>query len=286
MPVISPRLVQEKVMLPGLFRNADGSTYIASLEAIIIRPDDDQRHPLAVINHGYDPVRYRDIYVDELRSRAMEFARRGWVAVAFSRRGYGNSGGHFVEGVGGCNVASFIRAGLVPAADIREVIRLMAQAPYVDGSTVISVGVSGGGYATLALTSVPTPGLVAAINFAGVVRTVDPQKRLCYHNNLLKAVTLFGQRSRVPMLWVYAENDSVSPLVLGQQMYRVFSAAGGNAEFIAAPSFGEEGHLLFKEGFSIWTPYLDAFLRRHGLQQGTALMSLDNVRTVVPGNMP
>jgi hypothetical protein len=99
-------------------------------------------------------------------------------------------------------------------------------------------------------------------------------------------VTFFGQRSRMPMLWVYAENDSFSPPLLGQQMYRVFSAAGGNAEFIAAPKFGEEGHRLFKEGFSIWTPYLDAFLRKHGLQQTSALLPLTNMRTMVPGNTP
>src|ERR1700744_638112 len=65
------------------------------LEAIVVRPDDGQPHPLAVINHG-SPRDAEDRPKMSPYGRwaeAVAFARRGWVAVAFLRRGYGRSQG-------------------------------------------------------------------------------------------------------------------------------------------------------------------------------------------------
>jgi hypothetical protein len=64
------------------------------LEAIVVRPDDGQPHPLAVLNHG-SPRSAEDrpkMSPYGLWAEAVAFARRGFVAVAFLRRGYGRMG--------------------------------------------------------------------------------------------------------------------------------------------------------------------------------------------------
>ena len=42
------------------------------------------------------------------------------------------------------------------------------------------------------------------------------------------------------------------------------SAGGGKVEFVAAPAYGEDGHLLFSaSGIALWTPYVEEFLKAH-----------------------
>jgi pimeloyl-ACP methyl ester carboxylesterase len=171
-------LALERVMLPVKFSNSDGSSYTVALDAIIVRPDDDQPHPLAVINHGYDPFNYKIRHIENFERKTIEFARRGWTAIAFSRRGYGHSDGVFSESLQGCSDRSVVNAGLLPVEDIEAVIRLMATQRYVDASKVLAIGHSGGGYAMIALAAQSPPGVVAAINIAGSVRET-PDRQPC-----------------------------------------------------------------------------------------------------------
>jgi hypothetical protein len=77
---------------------------------------------------------------------------------------------------------------------------------------------------------------------------------------------LLGRTSRTPTLWIYAENDKFFRPALAHRLHAEFGAAGGRAEFVDAPAFGDDGHLLFSAaGASIWTPMVDRFLRQHHL---------------------
>lgn len=260
-------LIEESVKLPATFSGFFGS-YTVDLDALIIRLDDDQRHPLVVINHGTPratEATLQQMSPEGMRAQLREFARRGWVSVAFMRRGYGASEGRYAESGGACDTADYESVGRASATDVREVIRLMREKPYVDGSKVISVGISSGGFATVALTADPPPGLVAAINFAGGRGSPRPDQ-VCNVPGLVNAFASFGHTSRTPMLWVYAENDHFFGPVLAMQFYQAFTTAGGQAEFIAAASFGEDGHHLFSMGgVPIWTQYADAFLAEQNL---------------------
>jgi hypothetical protein len=61
---------------------------------IVLGPDDGQPHPLAVLNHGSRAaLDCPKVSPYGLWAEAVAFARRGWVAVAFLRRGYGRSQG-------------------------------------------------------------------------------------------------------------------------------------------------------------------------------------------------
>jgi pimeloyl-ACP methyl ester carboxylesterase len=143
-----------------------GSSF--ALEAIVLRPDDGQPHPLALLNHGSP----RDAADRPKKSpygmwaQAMAFAQRGWTAVAFMRRGYGRSQGAWAGFLGSCSNRDYARSGLVEASDIAAAAKFMSGQDYVSKGKWISVGVSAGAFATLALTSQAPRDLVAAIAFA------------------------------------------------------------------------------------------------------------------------
>jgi ABC-type phosphate/phosphonate transport system substrate-binding protein len=52
----------------------------------------------------------------------------------------------------------------------------------------------------------------------------------CAPDTLVEATRSFGKTSRIPTLWIYAENDTYFGPDLAKRMYEAFTAAGGNAE--------------------------------------------------------
>jgi dienelactone hydrolase len=233
------------------------------LEGLVLRPDDDAPHPLALINHG-SPREAGDrpgMSPNRLWLQAAAFARRGWTAVTFLRRGYGHSGGGWVENYGSCSNPDYTSAGRTAAADLAAVARYMLGQPYVAKDKWISVGVSAGAFATIALTADAPPGLAAAIAFAPG-RGSRNADEVCGEKQLVAAFTAYGKTSRTPLLWVSAPNDHFFGPRLVSDMTAAFSKAGGQLTFIVAPPFGDDGHQLFSSasGMPVWTPIVDRFL--------------------------
>jgi len=234
-----------------------------ALEGLVIRPDDNAPHPLALINHGSprDADDRPDMSPNRLWPQAAAFARRGWTAVSFLRRGYGHSGGGWEENYGSCSNPDYASAGRAAATDLAAVARYMLGQPYVAKDKWISVGVSAGGFATVALTADAPPGLAAAIAFAPG-RGSRNADEVCGEQQLIAAFATYGKTSRTPLLWVSAPNDHFFAPRLVSNMTAAFSKAGGQLTFVAAPPFGDDGHQLFSSasGMPIWTPIVDRFL--------------------------
>lgn len=276
LPAWSGPLVEESTFLPGKYHDLFGET-TDRLDALIARPDDGKPHPLVVISHG-SPRHSGDrarMAPDRMRDQVLEFARRGFTAVTFMRRGYGKSEGSFSEGnEGKCDQRQYVGPGRNSAEDVRAAIDAMRGRPGVDASRIIAVGRSAGAFASVALAADPPPGLVAVINFAGG-RGSDKADSVCSPSAVVDAFAVFGKTARVPMLWVYAENDHYFGPALARRFHGAFTAAGGRAEMIMAKPFGEDGHGLFSSnGIPIWTKYVDAFLKRTGLAQRETLLPL------------
>jgi dienelactone hydrolase len=197
--------------------------------------------------------------------QALEFARRGWTAVILMRRGYGSSGGGWAEDYGSCDDPNYIAAGAAAAADLKAAMAYVANRPDVDVSRTISIGVSAGGFATVALAADAPAGLVAAINFAGGRGSLKDDE-VCREDRLVEAYRAFGRLARIPMLWVYAENDHFFGQKLAQKLKEAFVGSGGDVDFVTAPAFGSDGHGLFSPaGIPVWSGFVDAFLKRHDL---------------------
>lgn len=234
----------------------------------MVRPDEPGPHPLALINHGAPPDKsdHPKMRPSSMLPQAREFARRGWTTVIVMRRGYGRSGGGFAEEARPCgHNPNYYEAGVESANDLRAAITYLSKLPEVDPTRIISVGVSAGGFATVALTANPPPGLVAAISFAGG-RGSKAMDQVCSRQVEVNAFREFGKSSRVPMLWVYAFNDHSFPPPTAEEFYRAFTGAGGRAQFVTAVPFGTDGHHLFsRAGIPIWTGMVDSFLRSQNL---------------------
>jgi len=134
----------------------------------------------------------------------------------------------------------------------------------VSTNGMIAVGISAGGFASLALAANAPPGLVAAINFAGG-RGSRADDDVCDEEALIQAFAAFGRTSRIPTLWIYAENDKFFGPDRARRMHAAFTGTGGRAQLIDAPAFGDDGHTLFSRGIPLWTPMVDRFLREHNL---------------------
>jgi dienelactone hydrolase len=242
------------------------------LEALLIRPAGTQRYPLALLSHGAptDPQERPGMTPYGLYRQAIEFARRGFAALVVMRRGYGDSGGAYSEN-SCCDLASFQHSAKTSSDDLRAAIAAMNHRTDVTTDGMIAVGTSAGGFASVALTVDPPPGLAAVISFAGGRRWVIPPGRKGIRPSdgedaLVGAFSAFGTTSRTPMLWVYAANDSFFRPDLAQRMVDAFTAGGGQVRLIDTPAFGSDGHFLFSStGLKIWTRFVDDFLRERNL---------------------
>lgn len=236
------------------------------LEALLIRPAGNGPYPLALLSHGTprDAAARAGLTANGLYRQGIEFARRGFAALIVMRRGYGTSDGEYAENSGPCANRDYLRTARASAADLRAAVRAMANRTDVTTNGFIAAGVSAGGFASIALSADPPPGLAAAISFAGG-RGSRADDDVCDEDSLVRTFAALGRTSRVPTLWIYAQNDRFFGPDLARRMYAAFTGVGGRAQFIAAASFGEDGHSLFSRGVAIWTPMVDDFLRAQNL---------------------
>lgn len=238
------------------------------LESLLVWPNSPGKHPLALISHGSprDAKQRQNMSALSFLPIAKEFACRGFAVAVVLRRGYGHSGGGWAESYGTCQATSYPHAALAAAKDLHAAINYLGTQPQFDVDHIIPVGVSAGGFATVALTAFSPPqGLVAAISFAGG-RGSSAKDSVCQEDKLIATFGLFGKTSRTPMLWVYAQNDHFFNPPLAAHFLKAFNGNGGQASLMQAPAFAKDGHSLFSTaGIPEWTPLVDAFLQKQAL---------------------
>jgi dienelactone hydrolase len=246
--------------------------------AYVVRPVGDGPFPLAIMNHGValDPVQRAFFPLVEFRDAAMWFARRGYMVVAPSGPGYGATALDvpeaglftvFFSKIGKCTNPNFRDAGLAAAQLNLWIIEYMSTLKRITPDNVIVIGQSAGGWASIALSSVNPPPVKAIITFAaGRGGRVDGKpNNNCSPDKLVEATRAFGRTSRVPMLWLYIENDTFFGPELSKRMHAAFTDAGGNADYHLFPSHGDDGHFFVgaADAVPIWSPLVGAFLDKH-----------------------
>jgi dienelactone hydrolase len=229
------------------------------LETTVYKPDGPGPFPMIVFNHGKikgDPHRQAR---SEPLPLAREFVRRGYVVVAPNRRGFAHSTGTY-EGHG-CDVE---RNGMGQAADIAGTVDFMSKQPYVDAQHIVVAGTSHGALATMAYGTEAAPGVRALINFSGGLR-----QDACtdWQGNLTRAFGAYGEKTRVPSLWLYGENDSVWPATLSTKMHSAYAANGASAKMVNFGSYKNDAHRLVgdRNGVRVWWPSVGSFLARVGM---------------------
>ncbi|MCO8247776.1 alpha/beta hydrolase family protein [Comamonas thiooxydans] len=260
--------------------SGDSPAHSAELAGHVYRPQGQGPWGLIVLSHGTPSGQEaRDAMTDRYGPQARALAELGYVVVTGLRRGYGASDGPLADRYGSCDDPDYVHAAQEAARDVAAIMTYGQKLPYVDGSHVLLLGKSAGGFASLALAAQQPAGLRGVVNFAGG-RGSQPQMRekaaVCGEAQLLKTVAGFAATSRVPQLWIYAENDSYFRPPLVRKMAESYLAAGQNLKLVFAPSSGAEGHQFFDRAANIgqWLPQVREFL----MQQlpGTAAAQLQS----------
>jgi dienelactone hydrolase len=243
--------------------------------AYVVRPVGNGPFPLVVMNHGVSlNQRERSFFpIVEFRDAAMWFARRGYMVVAPSGPGYGAAAldeperglySTFYSKIGSCDNPNFHDAGLAVALLDKWIIDYMADQKLIVPDKTIVVGQSAGGWAAIALSSRNVPGVRAIITFAAGRggRVGGKPNNNCAPDQLVAATGDFGRTARVPMLWIYIENDTFFGPALSKRMHQAYTEAGGTAEYHLFPPFGSDGHFFIDspDAIPLWAPLVSQFL--------------------------
>lgn len=243
--------------------------------AYVVRPVGDGPFPLVIMNHGVSlNANDRSFFpLVEFRDAAQWFAKRGYFVVAPVGTGYGAAAidipergiyGPFFSKVGKCTNPNFRSPGLAVAQVDLWIIDYLAAEKRIIPKDVIVVGQSAGGWASIALSSLNPPPIKAIIVFAGGRggRVGGVPNHNCAPDKLVDVTREFGRTARIPMLWIYTENDTFFGPELSKRMYEAYTAAGGKAEYHLVPPFGNEGHFFIgsPQAVPIWSPMVTKFL--------------------------
>lgn len=224
------------------------------------------RRPLVIINHGTDESTRLAVSMPIYYWLSRWFVERGYVVALPQRRGHGATGGPLAEAVGDCLRPDHMRSGLVAASDIEAVASYMAAQPFIIPDKTIVVGISTGGWASLALASEDVPSVRAVVNFAGGRggHAFGFANRVCDEAQLIDAARQFGAKAKIPTIWFYSQNDSYFGPQLAQAMSHAWRDAGGSVDFHLLPPYGSEGHGIADDyaGWQIWGPSLEKFLAK------------------------
>ena len=263
------RIVEEQSDLPVQVSDAYGKTISQTIKVTIFRDDAASApRPAVVINHGRASDAAERLALGRSRYSDISrwFVRQGFIVALPTRIGYGETGGEDVEEAGSCNNKRFGPGFIAAAAQTLAVTTMLRERADVQRDRIVAVGQSVGGATTVAFASLNPPGVVAAINFAGGSGG-DPKNRPgnpCSPQGMERVYSDYGGKAKLPMLWVYAENDKYWGPEWPKKWAGAFRDAGGNVRFIQVPPAGEDGHSFFTRFAADWQPLVTTFLREQG----------------------
>jgi len=247
------------------------------LESFVIRPDRSGKFPLVVINHGM-PHGFGEEFFTALLNRspvdyskaAVAFAQRGYAVVSIMRRGYGRSGGGFSESARQtCDYLPAVRAA---SDDIVAALVSLRHEPWVDPEHIVLLGHSVGGLTVMGVAAQNIPGVVGAVNFDGGRNSFSAPNQPCSPDHLVDTVAALGRTARIPMLWLYAENDQFYGPDLARRMFAAYGVGGAPAQLQLLPPFEPNGHnTVMLAPADNWFPSVDRFLEKLGLPTRTVI---------------
>jgi dienelactone hydrolase len=258
-------------------RLPDGRMHDGQMQITHYRPPGNGPFPVVVFTHGrnsqmrHEPPRWRAL------PSARFWTRRGFAVLVMTRVGYGELGQHVDPEAGGaCSTVDYTPALDAMTTQIERTIAFAAELPWADAKRVILHGVSYGGFGTIASIARAPPGVIGAVNFVGGLGG-NPQRRPrdpCQGDKIAGIAAAAGARSRVPMLWLYAENDVFWGAEWPKRWHQAYVGAGGKAELKTFGPIGADGHKLLNEGFAKWRPVVDKFIEGLGFKLPVAAAGL------------
>lgn len=239
----------------------------------VFLPPGEGPFPVLVYSHGRSSMeadRARTTFPDP-RGHIRYWRQKGFAVVAAIRPGYGATGGpdHEDSGVrydifGNCwGEPEFDRSAAAAASAIRATLVWIRQQSWADATRIVLAGASMGGLASVASASTNPGGVVAYVNFSGGTGGSGERRpeHSCGSETMESLMSTYGRTTRVPSLWLYAQNDSYWGASWPRAWHRAYATAGNPTHFVmtaAVPS--ADGHMLLSRGSRLWTVHVDRFL--------------------------
>jgi len=271
-----PDLREEIVTIPLSGASAEEKAF--PLTGTLYQPPGEGRFPVVILSHG-SPFYPRDrdkMGRYRLIPQITALVSRGFAVLVPMRRGYGASPGNFVEGSGSCDLPRYEKSGAESARDVRSAIEFVGTRRSLDGSKIVLMGQSAGGFASLAAASQAPRGLVAVVNLSGGRGGNGKDGMPCRPEVMADVIAQYARTTAVPVLWHYVENDKYFGPDAVRRWFEAFESAGGRGRLVFQPPYGGDGHLLFyaPAAVPIWSFAMDDFFRDFGL--GQLLLSARN----------
>ena len=227
------------------------------LETTWYRPKTPPPWPVFVIGHGSNG-KLKSHHLQS-RERPAELARfflaRGYLVIAPMRQGFSHSTG---ESRFDCDHADY---ALRYAGDLQAAIDSFVEQGLAKPDQVVVAGQSNGGMVALGYAA-DHPRARGIINLSG---GIDTDGTWCdWRSGMLDAAKRLGAQTKIPALWLYAEDDTIFAPRIAQPFFAAYRDAGAPAELILYPS-GGHGFAHKKGSSAVWGADVDRFLARLGL---------------------
>ena len=206
--VLAKDLREEVLRTQATVKDMHGRQETRPLPMTVYRPPGDGPFPLVVFNHGR-AVQARRASQGRYRpeSVARYLVAKGFVVLVPNRIGYWETYGSFDPENSGCR--SIEPMSVAASEQVLAAVEFAKTLPYVDTSRWVVAGQSVGGLTSVATVGRSPAGLVGGINFSGGTggnpdnnpgRPCNPGATTQYWGQIAKD-------AKVPMLWLYWEND-------------------------------------------------------------------------------
>jgi dienelactone hydrolase len=263
------RLQEENFDLPVSVVDAYGKQIAQPIKVTVFSDDrNPQPAPILVLNHGRAAEAQGRAELGRARYSEISrfFVQRGFIVAVPTRIGYGASGGEDVEDTGPCSRKNYPPGFSAAAQQTLAVLQAARQRPDAARDRAVIMGQSFGGATAVAVAGLNPPGVQAAINFAGGSggNPKTAPQRPCAPHMLERTFKSYGETARIPMLWIYTENDMYFGPKYPREWHAAYVAAGGPAEFVQFAAHGDDGHALFTRFPAVWQPRVVEFLEGRG----------------------
>jgi dienelactone hydrolase len=261
-------LREEVLRTQATVKDMFGRQETKPLPMTVYRPPGDGPFPLVVFNHGR-AVQARRASQGRYRpeSVARYLVAKGFVVLVPNRIGYWETYGSFDPENSGCR--SIEPMSIAASEQVLAAVEFAKTLPYVDSSRWLVAGQSVGGVTTVATVGRAPAGLLGGINFSGGTggNPDNSPGRPCNPGATTQYWGQIAKDAKVPMLWLYWENDKYWGPENPKNWHKAWVDGGGIAQFYGFAAVGEDGHSGLNISMDQWLPVVDAFLGQLGFDR-------------------
>jgi dienelactone hydrolase len=265
--LVQPEIIKIPIERAGLFDSSQ-----LGMVTHVYRPPGDGPFPVVVFAHGRGNVAQNQALKSPvLLDHAKFWLRKGFAVVASIRPGYGETGGVDREGPGhtwrsgACfGNPDFANTAAIAGTAVREDLVWLRSQRWARNEQIMLVGQSVGGLATVAVGAQNPAGVVGYINFSGGAGGLPDGSpgRSCMPGRLTILYGELGKTTKIPSLWLYAENDLYWGAEAPKEWHKAFSAGGSKTRLVMTPPVPgvADGHRLLNVGSRLWSPHVNRFI--------------------------